>query len=91
MNSPGRRMQTLRASEIHAGEGVRVIAIESVCFDAQKSAPCYRMFARIEPAAMVVCTAGEDRVIGLASMETSLDELKREVPGLRALMETAGE
>lgn len=91
MNSPGRRRQTLRASEIHAGEGIRIIAIESLRLDVQKFAPCYQMFARIEPAAMVVCVAGEDRVIGLASADISLEDLKRDVPGLRALLEAAGE
>ncbi len=80
-------MRTLRASEIHADDAVRVIAIEVVRCDAGKSAGLYRLFVRIEPTAIVVCAAGDNRVINLASAESSLEELQLNVPGLRALLE----
>ena len=77
-------MRKLRASEIHADETIRVIAIEAVHCSAQKSGGFYRLFAGIEPAAIVVCAAGNSRVINLSSAEFSLEELVRAVPGLRA-------
>jgi len=79
-------MQKLRASEIHADDTIRVIAIEAMHCDTEKSGGFYRLVARLEPAAMIVCAAGDNRVINLASTETSLEELKREIPGLRALL-----
>ncbi|MDH3635572.1 MAG: hypothetical protein OES20_12815 [Gammaproteobacteria bacterium] len=79
-------MRKLRASEIHADDKIRVIAIEAVHCNAEKSGRFYWLFARIEATAMVVCAAGVNRVINLDSAETSLEELKREVPGLRALL-----
>lgn len=85
-------MQKLRASEIHADETIRVIAIEAVHCNAEKSSGFYWLFARIEPAAMVVSAAGDSRVINLSSAEFSLEELLRKVPGLRArLGEDLGE
>lgn len=79
-------MQKLRAHEIHAEDSIRVIAIEAVHCNAEKSGGFYRLFVRIESTAMVVCAAGDNRVINLAYAETSLEELKREVPGLCALL-----
>ncbi len=79
-------MRTLRASEIHADDAIKVIAIEAVHCDARKSGGLYRLFAGIEPAAIVVCAEGDNRVIGLAAAETSLEELQREVAGLRDLL-----
>ncbi len=79
-------MQTLRAAEIHADTAIRAIAIEAVHCNAEKSGQFCRLFAHIEPIAMVVCEAGDNRVINLASSEISFEELKREVPGLRALL-----
>ena len=86
MNRPGRRVRWLRAIEIHADDATRVIAIEAVRCDAGKSTGLYRLFARIEPVAIVVCAAGDTRVIGLASTETSLGELQQKVPRLRDLL-----
>ena len=91
MNSPGLSMQKLRASEIHADDTIRVIAIEAVHCKAEKSGGFCRLDARLEPAAMIVCAAGDNRVINLASAETSLEQLKREVPGLCALLGEARE
>ena len=86
MNSSVQRMQTLRAIEIHADAAIRVIVIEAVHCNAEKSGRIYRFFARIEPTAMVVCEAGDNRVINLASRETSLEELTQNIPGLQALL-----
>lgn len=86
MNSSIRRMQTLRATEVHADVAIRVIAIEAVHYNAEKSGQFYRLFAHIEPIAMVVCEAGDNRVVNLASSEIPFEELKRDVPGLRALL-----
>lgn len=79
-------MQTMRASEIHADDAVRVIAIEAVRCDTGRSAGLYRLFARIEPTAIVIRTAGGNRVIGLASAEPSLEELQGKIPGLGDLL-----
>ena len=79
-------MRVLRASQIHVGEEVRVIAIESLRCDAGKAGSLYGVSARLEPAAMIVCTAGGHRLINLASVETSLEQLQRDVPGLRVLL-----
>lgn len=79
-------MRILRASQIHAGDEVRVIAIESLHCDAGKAGSLYGISARLEPTAMVVCAEGGHRVISLGSVETSLEELERDVPGLRALL-----
>lgn len=89
MSSPGRRLRTLRASEIHATDAVRVVVIEAVRCDAEKSGRFYRLFARIEPTAMVVCQGGDNQVINLASEESSLEDLVRKVPGLRDLLAEA--
>ena len=80
-------MQTLRTSEIHADDSIRVIAIEAIQCEAQKSGRFYGLFARIEPVVMVVCAAGDNRVINLASAEISLEELVQQVSGLRDLLE----
>ena len=84
-------METLRASEFHAGEAIRVIAIESVCCKAHKSTGSYGLYGHIAPTALVVCADGETRVVSLDSREISLDELEREVQGLSALLGEAGE
>ena len=86
MKSFDRRMQTLRANEIHADAAIRVIAIEAVHFNTEKAGRFYRLFMRIEPTAVVICEGSGKRVIDLASAETSLEELKRNVPGLQALL-----
>ena len=80
-------MQTLRASEIHADATIRVIAIESVHCNTERSGRLYRLFAGIEPTAMVICEAGDTRVVNLAPAESSLQELMQNVPGLKALLE----
>lgn len=79
-------MRTLRASEIHADAAVRVIAIEAVCCRPQKLSGLCQLYAYIEPTALVVCAGGSNRVVSLMSAQTSLAELKRDVPGLRALL-----
>ena len=84
-------MKTLRASEVHAGEAVRVIAIESVRCKPHKSGGFYWLYGRIEPTALVVCTEGETQVVSLDSREIPLDELERDIPGLRALLGAPGE
>ena len=84
-------MKTLRASEIHAGEAVRVIAIESIRCKPHKAGGFYWLYGRIEPTALVVCTEGETQVVNLDSREIPLDELEREVHGLRALLDAPGE
>ena len=84
-------MKTLRASEITSSESIRLIAIESVRCKPRKSGGFYGLYGRIEPAALVVCTPDETRVVSLASREISLDQLKRDVPGLGALLGEAGE
>ena len=86
MKYPQRRLRRLRASEIHAGERIRVIAIEALHYDAGKTGPLYRLSARLEPAAMIVCQDGDRRVIGLAPVVPSLEDLETKVPGLRALL-----
>lgn len=84
-------MQKLRARKILDDDTIRVIAIEAMRCNAEKSGGFYRFVARLEPAAMIVCAAGDNRVINLASAETSLELLKREVPGLCALLGEARE
>ena len=84
-------MKTLRASEIHAGEAIRVIAIESVCCKAHQSAGYYGLYGHIAPTALVVCADGETRVVSLDSRQSSLEELERKVPGLGTLLGEAGE
>ena len=79
-------MQTLRATEIHADAAIRVIAIEAIHCQAENHGRFYRLFARIEATAMVVCEAGAIRVVNLAPEETSLEELIRNVPGLQSLL-----
>ena len=83
---PGRQQQRLRASEIPAGEHVRVIAIEAMCYDAARYGSLYRLFARIEPTAMIVCEDGGPRVIALVPQDSSLEDLQRDIPGLRDLL-----
>lgn len=86
MNRRRRQMRTLCASEIHAADAIRVVVIEAVRCNAEQSGRFYRLFARIEPTAIVVCKGGDHQVIALASEESSLEELIREVPGLRDLL-----
>ncbi|MDH3217953.1 MAG: hypothetical protein OEO19_00340 [Gammaproteobacteria bacterium] len=80
-------METLRANEIYASAAIRVIAVDSVRCDPQKSNGFCRLFARVEPVSVIVCGAGEDYVVNLAA-EISLDELKLKVPGLLDLLAT---
>lgn len=79
-------MQTLRARKIHADGAVKIIAIETVYCRPQKSSGLYLLYAHIEPTALVVCAGGSNRVVSLASTQTSLEELRRDVNGLRALL-----
>lgn len=79
-------MQKLRATEIYANEVIRVVLIEAIHCNAEKSGRFYRLYGHVEPTAMVVCEAGDKRVVNLAPVETSLDALKRNVPGLRVLL-----
>jgi len=82
-------MDKLRASEIHADDGIRIIAIESVHYSSGKFAGLYHLHASIEPAALVVCTAGENRLVNLVISDTSLEELEERVEGLSALLAKA--
>ena len=79
-------MDRLRASQIHADDWIRIIAIESVHCSPGKFAGVYHLYAGIEPVALIVCTAGVNRVVGLTGPDTSLEELEREVSGLSALL-----
>lgn len=79
-------MDRLRASEIYADDELRIIAIESVRCRARKFAGIYQLYASIEATALVVCAAGASRLLSLTGLDTSLEMLQREVPGLRALL-----
>ena len=82
-------MEKLRASQIHADDAMKIIAIESVHCRPQKFGGLYHLSAGIEPAAVVVCEAGDIRVIGLAAAKVSLEELKQRVEGLSAMLAQA--
>jgi len=82
-------MDGLRASEIHADDGIRIIAIESVHYSSGKFAGLYHLHASIEPTAVVVCEGGDTRLVNLATTGTSLEELERRVPGLGAMLARA--
>ncbi|HEY5739814.1 MAG TPA: hypothetical protein VIW27_08820 [Gammaproteobacteria bacterium] len=79
-------MDRLRASQIHADDRTRIIAIESVHCRPGKFAGVYHLYAGIEPVALIVCTAGGNRLVSLTMADTDLDELQREIRGLRALL-----
>lgn len=79
-------MDRLRASEIHKDEAIRIIAVESVRYRPRKSDGLYHLYVRVEPAALVVCAEGGNRVVNLLPGETTLEDLERQVPGLRALL-----
>lgn len=79
-------MDKLRASEIHADDELKIFVIESVRYSAGKFAGLYHLNASIEPTALLVCMAGDTRLVNLATTDTSLEELEQQVPGLRTLL-----
>lgn len=79
-------MQTLRAIEIYSRPAVRVIVIESVVCNQEMSRGFCRLYARIQPAAVIVCESDDHHMVSLESAETSLEEFKSTVPGLRSLL-----
>jgi len=79
-------MNELHASEIYADGSRKIVVIEAVRCGARKFAGFCQLNASIEPAALIVCEAGGNQVIGLATSNFCLDELEREVAGLSALL-----
>jgi hypothetical protein len=85
----GWAMDRLRASLVHGDDRTRIIAIEAVHCRPRQLAGFYQLYAGVQPVALIVCAAGDKRVVGLTRSDTSLEELEREVSGLSALLTKA--
>ena len=75
-----------RASKIFDDSQRRLIAIESVDFDHGKSGGHYRLYAKIEPKAVVVCDTDDTYALDLECGKISLDRLRQNIPELDAVL-----
>ena len=85
-------MAEIRATEIFATPGLRLIAIESIAIECYGSGGCRGLYATLAPRAVVAI--GEDGTDAL-DVETgekiALDRLRREVPGLDDILAGVGD
>ncbi len=79
-------MATLRASEIFSDSGRRLIAIESVDFVCDRTGSASRLYGKIEPVALIVCTPDTHYAQDIQARPVALDQLRQDMPELDAIM-----
>lgn len=80
-------MAELRATEIFAAPGLRLIAIESVALESYCCGDGYGLCATLAPRAVVVVGENRTDALDTATGETiTLDRLRRDLPGLDEIL-----
>lgn len=69
-------MGTLRASVIFSDPGRRLIAIEAVDFQSDKTHTVCRIYGKLEPVALIVCTPGTCYALDMQARPTALDQFR---------------
>lgn len=72
----------LRARQIGVDSRHRLIFIESVDSWCAATGAAMRLFGRIEPVAVVVCTANGSYALDMDANPANLDQLRKSVPEL---------
>lgn len=79
-------MTAMRATEILDRPGLRLIAIEAVESLRNKAGSGCQFYASLAPIAIVVCRPGGISALNIAAEPIVLDALRRDVPGLDAMI-----
>ena len=75
-------MTRLRVRELHRGETLRVQAVESIDVQRVRSDNGYRLFAQLQPVAVIVGDADAVKAFDMAAQEIDLANLRALVPEL---------
>jgi hypothetical protein len=73
-------MARLRVRELHRGETLCIHAVESIDVQRVSSDNGYRLFAQLEPVAVIVSASGIVKAFDMAATEIDLLELKALAP-----------
>jgi hypothetical protein len=79
-------MGPLRASVIFSEPGRRLIAIEAVDFRSDITDSGCRVYGKLEPVALIVCTQDRRYALDMQARPTALDQLRQDLPELDAMM-----
>jgi len=79
-------MAGLRAIEVFRDARHGLIAIQAAELARVDARPFSRLFARIEPIALIVCDAEGVGALSLRSEPVDLGQLRRDVPGLDSMI-----
>jgi len=78
-------MERLRGREIYRDSLRRLIAVETVALR-RETQPVRYIHGSIEPVALVVCAEDSTFALDMEGEPTDIRRLKRDVPGLEALL-----
>lgn len=81
-------MERLRSCEIYRDDRVTVIGIESVASNYGKSAAAYQLYGKVEPVAVLVCTAGKFSAVDINGDPIDLELLRDTVPELDGILKS---
>jgi hypothetical protein len=89
MAEPGRHLETLRAGAPLRVSSATLVPIERTVVHAEQGALGAWISAAREPYALVVSGDGGVRALSTGGAEVTVEELRRRIPGLEALLEAA--
>jgi uncharacterized spore protein YtfJ len=78
-------MARLRVRELHRGETLCIHAVESIDVQRVSSDNGCRLFARLEPVAVIVCDSDAVKAFDMAAEEIDFPGLRALVPELAAV------
>ncbi len=79
-------MERLRTCEIYRDDKVTVFGVESVASQYGKSAAAYQLYGKVEPVAVLVCTAGGISALDMLAEPIALESLRETVPDLDGIL-----
>ena len=79
-------MARLRAIEVFRNPRHRLIAIQSIELAQDSASPICRLVGRVEPIALIVCSADGIIARNMRAESIDLDRLRRDVPGLNTMI-----
>lgn len=83
-------MDKVRATVIFNDASVKLIAIESINWKYVKTDMGCRIFANMEPIAVIVCHRRGVYAMDMSAQPMVLEQLKRDVPGLARILHDDG-
>lgn len=81
-------MRQLRARPMLQRDGLRLIAVEAVDRAVHRGERGGIVHAELSPVAVVVCAPDGQHAVGADAAAADLEELRRAVPGLAAMLQT---